>query len=426
MRKCLCGNIVVLVVLFAAWGGGAANAVGAKDTSGFAGVWTTVPGAQTPVVVSRRIKGMVALASDDLWAVGWSNVTRPNRALTAEPLIEHGDGTTWTALPTSMDRTARLYAVAAVSAIDIWAVGGIAPSVDTIDGGMIPFAMHYDGTTWTPMPLPAARASWGASPRVSLATVTATGPNDVWAAGRDGDTGIAYHWNGTTWASVGVPTASGVVRDALDWNGISAIASGDVWLVGERRVGQLGRSALQPVAAHWNGIGWTLVNTPLPAGTQNRLASVSGHAPDDVWVVGAVGTPPDWPTAAPDMRVMPFVVHWDGTQWSEVHVPLPDATATVTALDTVLAVSSDNVWVSGTYGLKVSLGDLVTDSARTFFLHWDGSVWNTVPAPPPPTGNGPPFDSPNALVATGPTDLWCGGQFANGSVSFLHYSGQGG
>lgn len=418
MQRRVFVRMILLLVLITVSCGTARDA-SAKSVPG---TWTAVVGAQ-PAAVSHRVAGMAALSAMDVWAVGWSNVSPPSRMVFAQPLIEHWDGVTWTvqSAPTPPDRNTYLFAVTAVSAGDIWAVGAM-----TLDGAatasvLQPLTLHYDGSAWSQVPAPAVP---DASSHALLSGVTAAGPNDVWAAGRDGAAGLVLHWNGTTWARVGVPSASGVVRDSLDWNSISAVSARDVWLVGERRLGQSGKDGTQPVAAHWNGVAWTLENTPLPPGTQNRLVGVAARATDDAWAVGAVGTPPDWPMATPDMHIVPFALHWDGARWAETAVPVPDVHATVVSLTAVVALAPDDAWTSGTFGVKVVQGDTISESAQTFFLHWDGAAWTIVPAPSAATGTSFAFETPVALVAASPADLWCGGQFGGmGEASFLHYGG---
>ncbi len=417
MRKRTAIRVILLLVLIAAQ---SEAALGASAKS-VAGTWAAVAGAQ-PAAITHRIAGMTALSATDIWAVGWSNVSPPSRMVFAQPLIEYWDGVTWVAhtAPTPPDRNTYLFAVTAVSANDVWAVGAMTPEGATTLSVLQPLTLHYDGSAWSQIPTPVVP---GESPHALLSSVTAAGPNDVWGVGRDGASGLVLRWNGTTWANVGAPSASSVVRDQIDWNSISAVSAGDVWLVGERRLGQFGKNGTQPVAAHWNGVAWTLENTPLPPGTQNRLASVAARAPDDVWAVGEAGTPPDWPMAAPDVRVLPFALHWDGTRWAEVSVPVPDARATLVNLTAVAARAPNDVWVSGTFGVKVVQGDLISESAQTFFVHWDGAAWTLVPAPLA-AGSGFAFETPAVLIAAGPADLWCGGQFGGmGEASFLHYSG---
>ncbi len=418
MRRRIFVRVTLLFVLVTTLSGTTREA-SAKSASG---AWGAVLGVQ-PGANIHRVTGMAALSATDVWAVGWMYVNPPNRMLFTQPLIEHWDGVTWTAqaAPTPPDRNTYLFAVTAVSASDIWAVGAITPEGATTLSVLQPLTLHFDGSAWSQIAAPVVP---GESPRALLSSVTAAGPDNVWAAGRDGASGLVLHWNGTAWASVGVPGASGVVRDQLDWNSISAVSARDVWLVGERRLGQFGKNGTQPVAAHWNGIAWALENTPLPPGIQNRLASVAARAPDDAWAVGEVGTPPDWPTATPNMRVLPFALRWNGARWAEIPVPVPDARATVVSLTAVVTLAANDVWVSGTFGVKVVQGDTISESAQTFFLHWDGVAFTVVSAPPAATGANYAFEAPATLVATDPADLWCGGQFGGmGEASFLHYGG---
>src|SRR5580692_6504737 len=75
-----------------------------------------------------------------------------------------------------------LFAVAASSPSDIWAVGDE--------------AIHFDGATWTAFPVPELNAI-NADPLIGVADIS---PTDAWAVGnlRGAVTGqIIWHWDGT-------------------------------------------------------------------------------------------------------------------------------------------------------------------------------------------------------------------------------------
>src|SRR5204862_2497516 len=105
-------------------------------------------------------------------------------------LIEHWDGSAWTLQvgPQPGGLPPRLYGVTAVSATDVWAVGG-GPYGDT-------FIDHFDGSAWSIVPSPSVSGA--------LYGVAAVAPNDVWAVGGAGHTFIE-HWDGTQWSIVPSP-----------------------------------------------------------------------------------------------------------------------------------------------------------------------------------------------------------------------------
>jgi hypothetical protein len=151
---------------------------------------------------------------------------------------------------------------------------------------------------------------------------------------------------------------------------VEAIASDDVWAVGENGV------------MHWDGDGWTVTSVPVPVTA--TLQTVSAAAPDDVWAGG----------------FMTFV-HWDGSAWTQVPFPL-SIEGTIKAID---ARASNDVWAVGAK-LDSSFPNL-----RTLVLHWDGNTWTHIPSPNPGTRH----NEYEAVVALAPDDVWAAGQ-ASGSV----------
>ena len=118
--------------------------------------------AKTPSVGNgaNQLNGVLALAPNDVWAVGFSTPTPPPTEDATLTLIEHFDGTSWTVVPSpnvgpnSIYQSNRLFGLAANSPTDIWAFG----SYFAVDGSehQLTLLMHWDGTSWklTPSPNP--------------------------------------------------------------------------------------------------------------------------------------------------------------------------------------------------------------------------------------------------------------------------------
>jgi hypothetical protein len=309
-------------------------------------------------------------ASDDVWAVG------TNAGLA--PLIEHWNGQAWTQVPQPESR-GDLFGVAAVSGNDAWAVG----YTDDQATGLIE---RWDGTAWSvvPSPQPGATENW-------LSAVAAISSTDVWAAGRysapDGSIQPLYeHWNGTAWSQVkppaGTKTSGGVIH------GLTALASNDVWAVGYTGAGGFN---FAPLAEHWYGGRWHLVNAA-PVGTGvNQFRSVYGAASNDVWAVG---------TTTNDG----FVQHWDGSTWQ--------LTQTLdSAVWGVSGSATDDVWAVG-----------IVSGPAPYAEHWDGTTWTQVPAPNPGLGS----TELGAVDALSSTDVWAVGSYnapsSNGASPAAMYS----
>src|SRR5258706_5160860 len=85
-------------------------------------------------------------------------------------LIEHWNGSSWSVV-SSPNGSNELYAVAAVSANDVWAVGQ-----QTI--------LHWDGSSWNTVPN---------APSVGLYGITVISANEIWAVGGYNKT-LTMHW----------------------------------------------------------------------------------------------------------------------------------------------------------------------------------------------------------------------------------------
>ena len=98
----------------------------------------------------HELRGVAAVATDDVWAVG----TFIELGSREQTLIAHFDGAAWSILPSpnqgSLDNV--LLAVAAVSSNSVWAVG-CGPCLDVLQVTRT-LIEHWDGTQWTVSPAP--------------------------------------------------------------------------------------------------------------------------------------------------------------------------------------------------------------------------------------------------------------------------------
>src|SRR5207249_3817467 len=169
-------------------------------------------------------------------------------------------GTTWAAAapqPVAWGTTSsapagargQLLGVAAASASDVLAVGGVNP-------GQPPTALvlHWNGSAWRQVSVPGIGA---------LDAVT-TAPGRVWIAG--GDT--VEQFDGTAWTKL--PALPVQAQDFVALTGLADNASG-LWAVGdlEFSCGE-GGTCTASYAALWNGTAWT----QLPAGGGTGLSGV--------------------------------------------------------------------------------------------------------------------------------------------------------
>ncbi|MBE1532800.1 hypothetical protein [Actinomadura algeriensis] len=256
-------------------------------------------------------------------------------------------------------------------------------------------------------------------PRSGLETVSATGPNDVWAGGYQGYQGIDWsvpgfgagtidvlppkavvtRWNGTYWQTHDMPGTGG---DAAVEN-IDAGSPSNVWVAGRLHAFQ-DVMKHKPFVTRWDGTRWHSV--PLPDGCAPRHpeADATGAwfacgteilrweggawtrydagAHDNCCIaVNAISAVPGGPAWAATTWGL---VRWDGRAWSEI-AELPQDVFWYR----VLAVSADEVWATGT--------EPAPNGHRQWVLYrWDGESWSRAPAAP----------GGAELVRTGDGTMW--------------------
>lgn len=232
--------------------------------------WTQVPaislGSQ-----DNDLAGVSAASANDVWAVG---AFVPTASGVLNTLAQHFDGTRWTAfpLPNVGAQQNILQAVSMPSPGKAWAVG------DFINGKFQQQTLieHFDGTVWSAVPSP----SLGALQNI-LYGVAAITDTDVWAVGADQDANgvwhtLTEHWNGTAWSVVNAVDAG---TSGNQFYAIKALASNNVYAVGQQAGGGFPSQAL---IEHWNGTSWSVVTSPadasasaLPLGITATAASLT-------------------------------------------------------------------------------------------------------------------------------------------------------
>jgi hypothetical protein len=317
--------------------------------------WTQV--ASPNVGANANELGAVAeVSSADAWAVG---VTQGDD-LHDRTLAMRWDGQSWSVVPTpnvGADHNS-LFAVAATSATDAWAVGNY------FDDGSLAWktlAMHWGGTSWTVVETPSPRRRFS-----TLLGIAAISPSDAWAVGARQTSGptirnlpLVEHWDGASWTVARTPRAGGSSSSFLQ--GVAATSSTDAWAVGFRDTSTL--------IEHWDGSSWAVVPSPNPFGRTDLLHSVAALSSTDAWAVGG-GYLNDEGTSERTLAE-----HWDGTNWSVVSTP--NQGSVNNQLLGVAAPSSHGIWAVGLFV------DALTNENRTLTERWDGTAWSIVPSPSP-------------------------------------------
>jgi hypothetical protein len=291
-------------------------------------VWTETTGTSTAHFVSisgRGVDDVFAAASDgSIWH--WNGATWSPSSDSTAPLMQlvaRQEGL-WGVSPLSLTggfgvwRRHDLQWQTIIPAPSLSWVSDPAPNdvLGFMGGGNV---VGWNGTTAATVAdgNPEVKSSWGSS----ASDVWTVGWETIYKPGGGGTTTATMtHFNGSAWASVGLPAGMAVP------NAVAGTSQSDVWGVGD--AGQI---------IHFNGASWTSV----PSGTANALLAVWAYSPTEAWAVGNFGA----------------AVHWDGTAWSAVPGFTPRSEASV-----VWGTGPNDVWAAGNFELE----------------HWDGTGWKRV------------------------------------------------
>jgi alpha-tubulin suppressor-like RCC1 family protein len=292
-----------------------------------------------------------ASSTTDAWAVGDSL-----DSLNPFPLAEHWNGTSWKAAAVPLpagSSGAVLDGVDDISPSNAWAVG-------TLDGDQT-LIEHWTGTAWAVVP--STNPETGVGTTDDLEAIAGAGADDLWAVGSFGSSDedfnavLLEHWNGTSWTFFAPP-----VKGEQFGRAVTAVASNDVWVVGEQGGGP------STLSLHWNGTAWSEVPTPqLNDGEEpgNLLTGVTATGPDNVWASGYEFN------VDQENLSDPYLLHWIGKAWALVKVP--DLGSEGSQLFAVTALSATDVWAGGV--------TFETDAgALTLAEHFDGTSWSAQPS----------------------------------------------
>jgi hypothetical protein len=413
--------------------------------------WKIVPSPDPST--NGHLEGVAVVSATDIWAVGGyvkQSSSQDNPDGTAELLLLHWDGRSWSQVagPHIDGVSNTLYGVAAVSANDVWAVGG------TGDLGGNPIAVHWDGKAWSHVPSPTTGAHNG----TWLSAVTALSADDVWAVGGAQGSPFVVHWDGKAWSWIGSPSES--AEGQLFYgglNGVVGLSPAELWAVGGFDSGTPGASddtiimRYGQVPCYSPTVTRTPSRTPTPSRTatitstftaiptgtpfglyaphtpvtlppgqtvqaacgtwtvftgsnfnaQNiQIGGMSAASADDIWAVGSYVEGPS--------SYMALILHWDGKTWKQMIAPIPKE-AQWTRLQGVSALAWDDVWAVGEYE-----GRYENETRVTFAIHWDGRAWSHVPSPngvPDPSEGLDVYSYLTGVAAIKADDVWAVGGY---------------
>ena len=306
---------------------------------------------------------MDASSAADVWAMGGE----PNFQSVKSALVLRGDGERWRRV--SVPFQLRVFAVAAISEDDVWAIG--ARETDPVENRLI----HWDGSTWDEERPP---------DHVSFWSVDGSAPDDVWAVGTlwldNGDVPSPYlaHWDGARWTRFAAPKVPANVALA----DVAVHSSTAAWAVGNV-LDEYGDS-MAPVVLRWDGQAWQRMPAPRSKGDADYVAllNVTLTGADDVWShTGFIGAE--------------FLVHWNGDEWTREAAPF----YSVTSLD----AAGSSLWATGVSSRDGETGLLST--ARRGKSGWEAA--RTTATTPVDTDDN---EGAPGLVALSDTTAWSGGR----------------
>jgi hypothetical protein len=270
--------------------------------------------------------------------------------------------------------------------VELWSVGHY------INLYWLTLIEHWDGTTWQVVATPNHPTA-----NHYLYAAAAVASDDVWVVGEyeppgGGRSTLTLHWDGTSWSIIPSPNPA-------VYNGLYAVAATsptDVWAVGYYYT----QSAQQTLIEHWDGTSWSIVSSPNVGTGWNLLRAVTvvPNPQQDLWAVGYYYRDDGNPST--------LVQQWNGTIWSVV--PSPDGSTRENYLTGVSSTAPNDAWAVGYYNTPTGLYLPLTE-------HWDGTSWQVVPSP----SLSPSLTAPTAVSSTSAKEVWAVGSYFNENAAQL-------
>ena len=214
----------------------------------------------------------------------------------------------------------------------------------------VPLIGQWNGTSW----------AFSAAPWKSfgvLNAVSSTSPTNAWAVGSIGiytRWPVATHWNGVKWTAVKVPRPAGQLGVLTD---MATLDANRFWASGAR----LTNGLLKPIVSFHNVKGWYRRNPSIPGTAEGGLSDVTIAPGGRVWAGG-------WLTDATGQG-RPWVIYWTAKGWkSSVLAPADAGRASV----------MDLWFSSATDGYAAGFIERDGGGYEPLVQHWNGVSWSSV------------------------------------------------
>ena len=237
------------------------------------GAWRVVPSPNASAN-HNELDAVSGTSASDIWAVG-RFVPPSGQELS---LAMHWNGHRWTIVNVARQGSFHneLDGVVALSSKSAWAVGHVDTSQVVSDQALIE---HWDGTKWS-----AVRGSRSVGQYSGLRAIgSAPGGTQLWAVGYQ-STGsltrtLIERRVGATWSVVTSPNIGPSTNDLF---GVTVVSVRDAWAVGQYFVGTVAHALVE----HWNGVRWSIVSTPPIPSHHYVLAGVASSTTGRSMAVG--------------------------------------------------------------------------------------------------------------------------------------------
>jgi hypothetical protein len=254
----------------------------------------------------------------------------------------------------------------------------------------------------------------------TLYSVYCTSRDSCWAVG--GTEAVAdqptrneiLHWNGLAWSRVAAPSPAGLVAVL---QAVRCTNASDCWAVG---VNRSGATTDLSETLHWNGSLWRLVRTPQPAGTGsasfNELTDVACPSRANCWAVGEYGRSREF-----DLNQ---VLRWNGRRWATVRSPNPGGVGNGD-FSVLTGIRCTSAQACIAVGFDGSLAGAQLNQA----LRWNGRNWRAAQVPSPGGTSSDNFSNLLGLTCASRTDCWSFGVYGmlrpspNFLSQVLHWNG---
>lgn len=150
------------------------------------------------------------------------------------------------------------------------------------------------------------------------------------------------------YAQIPTPVPGELVTTSAQFDAIAGTSPADIWIAGESNQGGPGtQNGAKPFLLHFDGSQWSLLTSPVP----DPISSISMDAPDDGWAVAGSA-----------------ILHYTGGAWT-VFTTLPAGVAQGSYMNSISMSSRDDGWIIGTQATNGNA------PAGGMLLHYSGGQW---------------------------------------------------